>query len=123
MVTVKSFEKEGFFPVFQNSAFKCAFITHSDQYSHGKILQMKQHNDSDEVFVLLQGSAVLLTRESATSLCLQTTLEKNKAYNVHQGVFHYLAVSEDALLFVAESGSMEPKNTVAIDVSAESLYI
>lgn len=122
MVISEKPQKDGFETVFQNDAFKCAFISPSDQYSYGKIKLMKRHNDSDEVFVLLEGSAALLTRDDGAPHQI-TPLGKRIAYNVTKGTWHHLAVSDDALVFVAESGSMKPENTESINVESEEIYI
>jgi len=45
------------------------------------------------------------------------------AYNVQQGTWHYLAVSEDALVFVAESGTMKKENTESMNVETENLCV
>ncbi len=119
MVITKRTEKEGFEPIFHTPNFKCAFITLSPQYAFGKVKEMKRHNDSDEVFVLLSGSAVLLTREEGSTEYAKTPLEYQTAYNVKHGTWHYLAVSEDSLVFVAESGSMKKENTETISVEID----
>ena len=123
MVVTKRSEKEGFESIYENSNFKCAYITLSPQYAFGKVKEMKRHNDSDEVFVLLSGSAVLLTHEEGSTEYTQTPLEYQTAYNVQQSTWHYLAVSEDALVFVSESGSMKRENTETRNVESENLCI
>lgn len=122
MVISEKPQKDGFETVFQNEAFKCAFISPSDQYAYGKVKLLKRHNDSDEVFVLLEGSAVLLTQDEGYAHQV-TPLEKSTAYNVTKSTWHHLAVSDDALIFVAESGSMKPENTESINVESEEIYI
>lgn len=117
MVIASTFQTPGFCPVEHNPQFKCAFITHSPQYTYGAVAEMKQHNDSDEVFVLLAGNATLLTCEELGKEPVKTPLCPNTAYNVKQGTWHYLAVSEDAVVFVAESGSMKPQNTKTVKVN------
>ena len=114
MVTPLPIAKPGFCPILQNAQFKCAFITKSAQYSFGEIAQMKRHNDTDEIFVLLAGSATLLTLEKSGPQTV--ALQKNIAYNVCAGTLHHLAVSEDAVVFVTESGSMDPKNTETVEL-------
>lgn len=108
MIQKLSIEKNGFCPILETEQFKCAFITIDDQYRHGKITQMKRHNDSPETFTLIQGSATLLTKEDSF---VETPLEKGCAYLVGAGTWHYLAISEDAILFVCENSGMLPQNT------------
>ncbi len=121
MVTKQTFTAAGFCPVVRNTQFLCAFITPSPMYAPGHVREMKRHNDTDEVFVLLEGSAVLLTRDSLDEPCTVTAVSPLTAYNVQAGTWHYLAVSDDAKVFVTESGSLQRENTDAADVSAENI--
>lgn len=123
MVITKTTTQAGFETLFQTPQFKCAFITASSQYAFGKVKEMKRHNDSDEVFVLLQGKAVLLTKDSDSHGYETTILRPQCAYNVTRGTLHYLAVTDNAVVFVAESGSMQRENTQTINVEAENLVI
>lgn len=111
MLISETFSRAGFCPVVHNTQFKCAFITHSPQYADCAFSEMKQHNDSDEVFVLLEGSATLYTCEDIHQKPDSCPLAPRTAYTVTAGTWHYLAVSEDAVLFVSESASMKPENT------------
>lgn len=121
MLTEATFSAEGFCPVVRNSQFLCAFITRSAAYAPGQVKEMKRHNDTDEVFVLLQGKALLLTRDSLDEACRETLLSPLTAYTVHAGTWHYLAVSEDAKVFVTESGAIQRENTDTADVSAQHI--
>lgn len=114
--------KAGFDAVYQNEAFKCAFITPSDQYAYGKVKLLKRHNDTDEVFVLLCGSAALLTKDDGSDY-LVTSLQQNTAYNVTKGTWHHLAVSDDAIVFVTESGSMLKENTQSMLIEDEDVIL
>lgn len=121
MLIKNKIEQSGFNRFIWNEHFITAFITRSEAYSDGVVKIMKRHNDTDEVFVLLKGNATLLTREELGAECLVTKLEPLTAYTVKSGTWHHLAVSEDAALFVTESGALEPKNTDTADVSSENI--
>lgn len=119
MLLEKKAEKEGFDIVFKNEKFKCAFIKHSKAYSFGKVYEMKRHNETDEIFVLLKGKAVMLTMEEGKFL--ETELEKNTAYSVQSGTWHYLALSGDAQVFVTENADTDSSNTDIIELGEEYL--
>ena len=121
MLIKNKIEQSGFNRFIWNEHFITAFITRSEAYSDGLVKIMKRHNDTDEVFVLLKGNAILLTREEIGAECLVTKLEPLTAYTVKSGTWHHLAASEDAALFVTESGALDPKNTDTADVSAENI--
>ena len=109
MLKIETPMNPGFDTVVMNERFKCAFITASPYYAFGKADHMKRHNNTDEIFVLLAGTAVMLIREGDTFEKIR--LEQGKAYNVQKGTWHYLAVSADARVFVAESSDTSDSNT------------
>ena len=117
MLSIKGPERSGFDKFFFNDKFKCAFITHSPQYAFGKVSQMKRHNMTDEIFVLLSGIAVMLIYENG--IFTQTVLEIKRSYNVEKGTWHYLALSEDALVFVTENADTDSTNTDTIELETE----
>ena len=90
-------------------------------YAQGKIAEMKRHNDTDEVFVLLSGKALLFTRDDIKEKCQVTEMSLGTAYTVNAGTWHYLAVTDDAKVFVTENGSIDPNNTDKVDVSHENI--
>jgi len=109
MLISKRAQGIGFNVIAENPCFKCAFIKHSEQYSFGDVIEMKRHNETDEIFVLLCGNAVMLTFENNSFK--ETILEKETAYNVTKGTYHYLALSEDAIAFVTEKANTSKENT------------
>ena len=102
-------DKKGFCPVVMADGFKCAYITHSSDYSFGSVTLMKRHNLTDEVFVLLEGKAVMLTLSDDGFV--KTPLEQNVAFTVEKGTYHYLATTEDANVFVCERADTGAANT------------
>ncbi len=109
MLTKHEPSRPGFEPVVTTDRFKCAFLTHGEGFTYGKVEEMKRHNKTDEVFVLLSGKATMLIREE--EIMTEYLLEQGKAYNVAAGTWHYLAASQDAVLFVTESSDTSKANT------------
>jgi len=123
MVQERVASRPGFDVVCKNESFKCAFITLSDQYAYGKITTMKRHNESDEVFVLVKGKATLVTGDVDSREYIMTELKKGISYCVPAGTWHYLAVSEDALVFVTENSQVSAENTDAINIENQHLSV
>ena len=109
MFSSETIKKPGFDTVIKNDSFKCAFITFSSAYSFGLVSEMKRHNETDEIFILLDGSAVMLIYEDG--IFTEHPLTKGTVYNVHASTWHYLAVSEDASVFVTEKANTDSKNS------------
>ena len=70
---------------------------------------MKRHNKTDEVFVLLSGKATMLILENEQYE--EISMQSGVAYNVCAGTWHYVAASQDAVLFVTESSDTSKANT------------
>lgn len=119
MLVADTSKKQGFDTVVKAESFKCAFITHSPMYSFGKVSEMKRHNKTDEVFVLLSGSAVMLIYENGKFT--EYKLSQKVAYNVKAQTWHYLGVSEDAMLFVTENADTDATNSDVITL--ENTYL
>ena len=116
MVLEGKSEKAGFCLVCKNDDYKCAFITCSPQYAYGKVTELKRHRESDEVFTLISGKATLLTGEPEGGEYDTRELQKGVSYCVPAGIWHYLAVSEDALVFVVENSGVSAANTDAVSI-------
>lgn len=101
----------GFQPLFQNDHFMCAFITHSDKYSYGTVSVVKRHLGSQEVFLLLKGTASVFVADPEWKSSWVVSLHPGRAYCIEAGVWHYLAISDDALLFVTENNDVNAENT------------
>lgn len=121
MVEINKQSTAGFCPVVRNSQFLCAFISYAPHYTEGHIKEMKRHNDTDEVFVLLKGEATLYTKNNIDDEVEVLKLLPKTAYTVKASTWHHLAISRDAELFVTESGAIDPKNTDAADVSMQNI--
>lgn len=109
MLKIENPSVPGFDTVVKSERFKCAFITHSPAYAFGRVDQMKRHNKTDEIFVLLSGRAVMLILENEKFE--EYALVSGSACNVQKGTWHYLAVSDEACVFVVESSDTNAANT------------
>ena len=123
MVLEGKSEKAGFCLVCKNDDYKCAFITYSPQYAYGKVTELKRHRESDEVFTLISGKATLLTGEPEGGEYDTRELQKGISYCVPAGTWHYLGVTEDALVFVVENSGVSSENTDAVSVEEQNLWM
>ena len=110
MIQIKDNPKNGsgFDTVHTFEGWKVAFITCAEQYGELKVL--KRHMQTDEVFVLVKGSATLFTADGDEPLT-KTEMQSEKLYNVQKGTWHHLQVSQDALIIVVENSDTTKDNT------------
>lgn len=105
---------EGFNTVFKSDTWQIATITYAHQYSPEGFDHMKRHFFTDEVLILVNGSATLHTCEDGK--LISEEVEKGKIYCIHKNTWHYLCVSSDALLVVAEDADVMPSQSERMDL-------
>jgi mannose-6-phosphate isomerase-like protein (cupin superfamily) len=69
--------------------------------------------ETDEVFVLLEGSAYLTIGLEMT----RVDLEPNKIYNVKKGVWHSHIMSPDAKVLIVENSNTSAANSEKLPLS------
>ena len=87
--------------------WRVAFLNWAEKFDKGSDFPAERHLLTDEVFVLLAGSATLYIGAELAPV----RLEPEKLYNVWAGVWHKVAVSRDAKLLIVENHSTGPENS------------
>ena len=114
MTQVIEINLKGFNSVFKSDSWRIATITYAKGYSKEGFNHMNRHLTTDEVFTLINGNAILHTMEDGERININ--LEKGKIYCVHKGTWHYLEVSEDAMLMVVENKDLLPEQTERMEL-------
>ena len=102
---IKDYNGEGYDRTHVYDNWCVAFLNYADRFD--KITYIERHLLTDEVFVLLQGSAELLIGET----CEPVTMEPFKIYNVKAGVWHAIRVSRDAKVLIVENSDTTKENS------------
>lgn len=102
-IEVHAYTGDGFCILKEFEGWKVGFLRYSDQFSG--LTKLERHMETDEVFVLLEGSAILYTGSG------QKHMKKNLLYNIPKGVWHHIVVSEDATVLVIENSNTTAENT------------
>ena len=88
-------------------AWRVAVITGTSQFERQNLRRLERHMETDEVFVLMAGDAVLFIGERGVPV----ELEPYIAYNVKRGAWHAVCVSPDARVLICENSDTGPANT------------
>jgi hypothetical protein len=85
------------------------------------ISNMQRHDETDEVFVLLEGHCILFVGEGDESIDAihAVDMEPLKLYNVRQSTWHNHTLSEDASVLIVENRDTSPHNSPRISISIE----
>ena len=105
LIEIREHEEPGYLPLIDYQSWRVALINYTADYLPEKIDQMQKHNETDEVFVLLEGQAVLFLGEggdTVTALHPQV-MESKKMYNVKRGAWHCAVLSRDASILLVEN--------------------
>ena len=90
--------------------WRVAILNHEERFD--KITKLERHALTDEVFVLLKGTATLILGEEL----IKEELEPYKIYNVKKDVWHALKVSLDAKVLIVENHNTSLDNTFYLEI-------
>jgi mannose-6-phosphate isomerase-like protein (cupin superfamily) len=103
MIDVYSYEDQGFRALLSSDGWRVGMLRHSVRFS--AFTEMERHLTSDEAFILLAGTATLYAEAE------RVVMEPCKIYNVPQGTWHHIVVSEDVAVLVVENSDISKDNT------------
>ena len=103
-IIVNSNDSEGFKVVHEYDGWKVGILNYNERFS--KFKELENHTLTDEVFILIDGSATLYTDSE------KVEMEKSKSYTVPKNVWHHIVVSKDAKVVVIENKNTSKDNTL-----------
>lgn len=104
MIEKKSHKGEGQWKVLvETEGWNVAFLRYGEKFA--KYNQMERHLETDEVFVLLEGTATLYTPDEVCEM------EPMMVYNIPKGEWHHITVSRDATVLVIENANTTKENS------------
>jgi hypothetical protein len=105
LLEVHSYEGTGYKPLIDYDKWRVASLRYCDELLPERIDKMQRHNETDEVFVLLEGRCILFIGEGNNTITSITgiDLESRKICNVKRGVWHSHTLSTDASVLVVEN--------------------
>lgn len=97
-------DKEGYNPFLIRPGWQVAKLNHVAEHGLDDIVDVEVHMETDEVFILLDGTGILVeTKIDGENVDLSyIKMEKGVVYNVPAGVWHNIAMSSDAEIIIVE---------------------
>ena len=113
LLEVREYSGDGYRPVVDYGAWRVALLRFADDMLPRNIAHFQRHDDTDEVFVLLQGRCILYIGEGDESIHSLYAEEMTplKVYNVKRGVWHNHTLSRDAVVLIVENGDTGDQNS------------
>ena len=121
LLDVREFTGEGYRPVIDFGAWRVAILNYINEIHPARIHFLERHNETDEVFVLVKGKAILFIGEGDTDVeeIHSQTLEAGKIYNVKKSVWHSVILSPDGSILIVENQDTRKENSNYISLKTE----
>ena len=98
---------EGYNPTMNFESWRVAIANFGDHFDRDRYNYLEAHLLTDEVFVLLSGSARLIIGKDFSEM----PLEIGKIYNVKKGVYHAMLMEKDSKVLIVENHNTGRENT------------
>jgi len=113
------YTEAGYKPCLITPKWQAALLNYADSQAYTAMDKLEKHVNTDEVFVLLEGTATLIAAELDGDKIIKLNtklLEQGVIYNIPAGVWHNIAMKPDARLLI-----LEDANTHLNDVIYQSV--
>jgi len=117
---IHEYDGEGYKPLVDFCTWRVAFLRFIDELIPANIQKLERHLETDEVFVLLSGKAVLFLGEGDREMekLYSEVMDAGKLYNVRQNTWHVCVLSRDATILLVENSNTGRENTEYIELNA-----
>lgn len=122
-IDITSYEGEGYKPVIDYMSWRVAILRYCEELEVQNLKTMQKHNESDEVFVLLDGNCTLFTGGSGDSINNMDgiAMEPMKLYNVKRGVWHTHTLDKEGTVLIVENRDTSDLNSPTLKLDAEQI--
>lgn len=108
-----TYNGEDFMAVLTTKGWKIGLLKYSERFSSLSVWE--RHLKTDEVFVLLSGTAILYIKDT-DGVIKQEKMKIGTVYNVPAMEWHHIVVSEDATVMVVEDSDTSKENTEKVTI-------
>ncbi len=121
LLEIREFTGIGYQPLIDFGAWRVAILRYIDELIPARIERLERHNETDEVFVLLEGQAVLFLGEGVEQVekLNSQVMKPKKLYNVKHAVWHCVVLSRDASILLVENRDTTRANSDYIPLTPD----
>ncbi|MBN1121205.1 MAG: hypothetical protein JXJ17_09005 [Anaerolineae bacterium] len=121
LVEISEYTGIGYRPLIDYGAWRVAILRYHPELEPDAIHAMQRHDETDEVFVLLEGRCILFLGEGDGQVeAIHTEdMQPLKLYNVKRGVWHTHTLSADATVLIVENVDTSDANSPVIMLTPE----
>jgi hypothetical protein len=116
LLDIQAYEGEGYRPLIDYENWRVAVLRYIDELLPANITTMQRHDETDEVFVLLEGRCILFIGEGSDTITAihAQDMEPLKLYNVKRACWHTHTLSEHTTVLIVENRNTADHNSPEI---------
>lgn len=121
MIEKYVYTESGYAPLLINEGWQVAQLNWLPRHTLDDIDQIEVHRETDEVFILLEGTAVLMAAEVLEGKISYELVNMTPGitYNIPLGIWHNIAMDKDAKIIIVERDNTHLKDCSYIDLTKE----
>ncbi len=119
LLETHEYQGQGYQPLINSPLWRVALMNYTPDLLPDQITEFQRHDETDEIFVLLQGHCILFLGEGGdevTRIFAQDMIPL-RLYNIKKGIWHSHTLSLDAKVLIVENADTSPSNSPRIDLS------
>ncbi len=104
LLEVSTYSGDGYKPLIDFNCWRVALLRYCEDMEPAEMVHLERHLETDEVFVLLEGKAVLfLVGGDGLGELNVEMMQPGLLYNVKQAAWHNAVLSHDATILLVEN--------------------
>lgn len=119
---IHEYGEPGYSTLMRYDKWRVAVLNYIDELEPENIEHFEKHNETDEVFVLLDGDCTLLfglTDSNGKLIGIDAVkMLPHKAYNVKKGIYHSHVLSKKGKVLIVENENTSDDNSTKIQLSS-----
>lgn len=104
-IDISSYKGEGYLPMIDYESWRVAILRYIDELEIQNLDNMQKHDETDEVFILLEGNCTLFVGGNGDQVgeIEAVAMEPLQLYNVKRGVWHTHTLDRKATVLIVEN--------------------
>ena len=122
-IDITSYEGEGYQPMIDYDSWRVAILRYCEELEIQRLKTMQKHNETDEVFVLLDGNCTLFVGGKGNTIdeIDGIAMKPLQLYNVKKGVWHTHTLDKDGTVLIVENKDTSDINSPTQNLSIEQI--
>lgn len=122
-IAITQYEGEGYKPMIDFASWRVAILRYCEELEIQNLKTMQKHNETDEVFILIEGNCILFSGEKGDNIGKidGVKMEPLKLYNVKKGVWHTHTLDKKGMVVIVENRDTNDSNSPTKSLNLEQL--